>query len=195
MATIETLKELLNQPVRTRLTKENMDKFFSLMTEEHYKAEELIIEEGNVNSNVYILREGIIRGVHNKGCYKETTLYFGQDGDYFISMHSFLENQPSFISVEACCDSIVMKISKEDIVGFARESLNFSNWALENAFGQLFAFEMKRKFITGDAYERYTSLVERRPEIIKNVSLKHIASYLGITQQSLSRLRNPKYKK
>lgn len=194
MATIERLKELLNEPVTFKLPDEDMDSFFALMSERHYMAEEFIITEGTVNDNVYILREGIIRGLFDKDEDRETTIYFGIEGDYFFAMNPFLESTPSQISVQACTDCTVMVISKESLRTLSHQSINFANWALENSLRQILALEMKRKFLKGNAMARYRSLIERRPEIVCNVPLKHIASYLGVTQQSLSRLRSSKYK-
>lgn len=52
--------------------------------------------------------------------------------------------------------------------------------------------ERKRTILAGDASERYDALVRRRPELIQQVPIKALASYLGIAETSLSRLRNPK---
>lgn len=185
---------MLNEPVTFKLPDEDMDSFFALMSERHYMAEEFIITEGTVNDNVYILREGIIRGLFDKDEDRETTIYFGIEGDYFFAMNPFLESTPSQISVQACTDCTVMVISKESLRTLSHQSINFANWALENSLRQILALEMKRKFLKGNAMARYRSLIERRPEIVCNVPLKHIASYLGVTQQSLSRLRSSKYK-
>lgn len=195
MATIEKLRQLLNEPVTYKLPDRDMDLFFDLMTERHYTTDENIITEGVVDSNVYILREGIIRALFDEDEDRETTLYFGVEGDYFFAIGSFLDNTPSHVTVKACCDCTVMVISKESLYKLSRESIHISNWLLENCLRQIWAFEMKRIFLKGDAKARYCSLVERRPEIVSNVPLKHIASYLGVTQQSLSRLRSSKYKR
>ena len=64
-----------------------------------------------------------------------------------------------------------------------------SYWALRYAQGQLFYLEKKDSVINGNAKERFISLIHKRPEIIEKVALKHIASYLGITQPYLSLLK------
>ena len=58
--------------------------------------------------------------------------------------------------------------------------------------GQIWTIERKRTIMAGDASERYDALVRQRPELIQQVPIKAIASYLGIAETSLSRLRNPK---
>lgn len=195
MASIEDLKLLLNGPVAHRLPDEDMDRLFSLMHEEHYAEGEAIIEEGSVNTNVYVLKEGIIRGLFDKGEDRETTIYFGVEGDYFLSTNSFLRDAPSLITLEACCDCSVLVVSRRALMYLYHVSRNFAGWALENCLCQILAYEMKPIRLKGDAYERYNAMTKVRPEITNNVPLKYIASYLGVTQQSLSRLRSPKYKK
>lgn len=193
MATIQELRLLINA-FPYKLSEENLDKLFSVMQEVHYSQDEIIVKEGEVNNNVYIAKEGVFRGFLFQGS-KEVTLYFGIEGDIVASVFSFYRDEPSIVTIEACCDSIVMKVSKEDLNKLISESVEFANWALNVTLEQLYTIEKKRTIIVGDASERYFNLVKNRPELIQKVPLRTIASYLGITQQSLSRLRNPKYKK
>lgn len=65
-------------------------------------------------------------------------------------------------------------------------------WMTEWFLGQIWTIERKRTILAGDASERYDALILRRPELIQQVPIKAIASYLGIAETSLSRLRNPK---
>ena len=68
-------------------------------------------------------------------------------------------------------------------------SHEFARWALSYEQGQLYYLEKKDTVINGDARERYESLLRQRPDILEKVALKHIASYLGITPQYFSRLK------
>lgn len=68
-------------------------------------------------------------------------------------------------------------------------SHDFARWCLINAYMQLAFINKKNSVIQGKACDRYASLVKNRPEIIRNVPLKIIASYLGITPQHLSYIR------
>ena len=88
-----------------------------------------------------------------------------------------------------CCRSRLFKVTKADYDRLIAEDHSFARWCLEYANCQLYYFEMKRNLINGSARERYESLLRNRPEIIRGVPLKIIASYLGITPQYLSKLR------
>jgi CRP-like cAMP-binding protein len=191
MADIAQLKELLS--FEYRMSDENFGKLFSLCEELHFSQDETIVAQGAVDDNIYIVKDGLLRALYFTDN-KENTMYFAFDGDIVTSLASFRSGLPSFIKLESCCDTAVYRISKKDFTGLARESLDFANWILDYAFEQLFALERKKAYISGDALDRYESLVAKRPELLQKVPLRVIASYLGITQQSLSRLRNPKYR-
>jgi len=192
MADIASLKKLVNN-FSYKISEEEVDEFFSYLKEVHYKRNTSIVAAGEMNDNLYIVKDGIIRSFYTKEN-KEITLYFGMDGDFFFSANSFYGGLPSLITIESCGDTELMMISKQDFMNLCYHSVGFANWALDNALGQLWSLEVKSTLIAGDAYDRYYSLVKKRPEILQKVPLKTIASYLGITKHSLSRLRNPKYR-
>jgi len=192
MTDIASLKKLANN-FSYKISEEEIDEFFSYLKEVHYKRNASIVAAGEINDNLYIVKDGIIRSFYTKEN-KERTLYFGMDGDFFFSANSFYRGLPSLITIESCGDTELMMISKQDFMNLCHHSIGFSNWALDNALGQLWSLEVKSTFIAGDAYDRYYSLVKKRPNILQKVPLKIIASYLGITKYSLSRLRNPKYR-
>lgn len=81
-------------------------------------------------------------------------------------------------------------IKQAELEALCHESLTISNLFRTICLEQLYCLERKCKiFGKDDALNRYMSLIKVRPQIVKEVPLKYIASYLGITQQSLSRLR------
>lgn len=96
------------------------------------------------------------------------------------------------ITVEAFLDTVVTAIPMEEFLRAGERSPLFMRWMVEWFLGQIYTIERKRTILTGDASERYDALVRRRPELIQSVPIKTIASYLGIAETSLSRLRNPK---
>lgn len=155
-----------------------------------FRTGEPITRAGDIDPDFYILAEGIMRCWHTEGeGAVERTSYFGLPGTLCVSYHSYLLGQPSPNNHEACCPCTVVRIRKEAVSALVDASPEFARWCLGNAQFQLYFFEMKGRVIQGPARERYESILTRRPEIIKNVPLKIIASYLGITPQYLSKLR------
>lgn len=152
------------------------------------RAGEELISAGNIDTNIYIVVDGVMRNWFWDGGMEKTS-FFCTDGTVFISYHGFAFAIPAPNSWEACCPTRVFMLDRETFMSLIDASHDFSRWFLGNAYMQLAFVEKKSNFIQGKAYDRYMSLVRNRPEIIKNVSLKNIASYLGITPQHLSYIR------
>lgn len=185
---MENIKELLLKECDYPLPDKIMESFLEPKSEIFLKRNEILVMGGMINTNIYVVEEGILRYTYMDGT-REVTFGFALPGTMLISMHSFYGHQPVFYQIEACCTSKVIKISKQHYDKLVVESHDFARWALKMAHGQLYFYERKNHVINGDAKERFLSLVHNRPEIIKNVSLGIIASYLGITQSYLSRLK------
>lgn len=185
---MEELKKLLAQECSFKLSDGLMDKLLEAAKAVELEKNGVLIMEGSVDPNVYILKEGIIRYSYMDGI-KEMTFAFAMPGSMMISMHSFYAHLPAFYQLEACCKSTVLKISQRHFNYLIETYHDFAQWALSYSYAQLFYLEKKDSVVNGDARERFISLCVKRPEIIEKVHMKHIASYLGITRQYLSRLK------
>lgn len=168
--------------------RETVERFLSGGEWRHYESLEDITSAGEVDTNCYVVGSGIIRYAYFNGD-REVTPCFGTPGTMFLSYHSYLFRQGSYYEVQACCPADLFVIPEKHFDRLIEESHPFTQWLLRMAYTQLWLFDMKNSVINGTASERYASLVNRRPEIVENVPLKIIASYLGITPQYLSVLR------
>ncbi len=185
---METLKERLFAECDYRMDDETMDRFIASMSEFELKANEPLIPYGAFDSNIYVLKEGIIRAAFFNG-FKEMTSAFGTPGTMMISYYSFYKDEPSFFKLEACCECSIMKLSKQKFLELMRESHDFAQWIAWMSISQLWLYEKKSAVVNGDAKERFEALIKNRPEIIEKVSMKIIASYIGVTPQYLSKLK------
>ena len=150
---------------------------------------EHIIREGEINKSIYILKSGVLRGYYS-GEDKEVTVWFVIPGEPAFSTWGYIEGRASRLSIEATCDSVALYFSKERIEKLFISTIPLSIWGRK-------LFE--RLLLVSDqsiidlykplAAERYIALADKMPEIIRNVPLKDIAVYLGMTPQSLSRVR------
>lgn len=181
-------KKILADEAPFKLSNETMDKFCSIMKPIKLKKRDILIDSGKVDTNIYIVKSGVIRRLYMDGM-KETTVAFALAGTMIISYHSYCYRQPTYHQFEACCDCEIMVVTKEKFEELVAESHEFARWALNMAQCQLFYNEVKQTVINGDAMERYESLLKNRPEIIQTVSLRIVASYLGVSQSYLSRIR------
>ncbi len=185
---METLRSQLNAECAYRMKDETMDMFLGLMTEVKLKRKQSLIPYGEVDDSVYIVKEGIVRIAYFEG-FKEMTVAFGLPGTLEISYYSFLKGEQSFYKYEACCDTVVMKVTKAQFIDLMKRSHDFAQWVVFLHMEQLFAYEMKRDVVNGDAKERFEALIQNRPEIVEKVSSKIIAQYIGISSEYLSRLK------
>lgn len=184
------LRELIAKESSYTLDVSLTDRLIDMGSIMRMRSGDPITKAGDINPDFYILIDGIMRCWHVEGDgMVERTSYFGLPGTVCISYHSYLLGQPSPNTYEVCCPSTVMRVAKSDYSRLIDESPEFARWCLGNVQFQLYFFERKGRIIQGPARERYESIMKDRPEIVRRVPLKIIASYLGITPQYLSKLR------
>lgn len=188
---LDRLKHLLSAECHYQLADDVMDRFLSGGERLSLKTGEVLIHAGQFDPNIYIVMSGVVRHTFMNG-EAEKTATFALAPTMFTEYHCFYAREESFYQVEACCRSEVLKIPKTHYDRMVAESHEFARWALSMADNQFYYYERKNSVINGDAKERFESLIKNRPEIIDNVQLKVIASYLGITQQYLIKLKNGK---
>lgn len=182
---------LLKDESNHAFNEEVMEKFLGNGTVRNLERGEALINAGDVDRDIYFIVEGITRHWYWNGD-REKTAFFSQSGTMLISYHSYYFNKGSFYSIEACCPTRILCVKKDIYDRFVNEYHDFSNWCLSMAQCQIFFFEMKNRIIAGTAKERYISFLKNRPDILNQVQLKIIASYLDVTPQYLSKLRKMK---
>lgn len=154
----------------------------------HQKGEILIHAE-KTEPYFYIIEEGIARA-YSDGKNQQITFWFGQKGDILFSYNSYINNKPGYENIELLEDCTLYKIKTADLLALYKVNIELANWGRKIAETELIVTEKRlidRLFRT--ATERYYDFSTQTPELIKKVALKHIASYLGVTQVTLSRIR------
>lgn len=153
------------------------------------KKRELIVREGTKNSNLYFIRNGIWRAYYHKDG-EETTIWFASDGEAAFSVWGYVDNAYSLVNIQAMCDSVAYCISRAALNQLFSSSIGLANLGLRLMDHQ---FLQQENWLINSgsprAKERYLNLIKETPELLQYVPLKHIASYLWITPQSLSRIR------
>ncbi len=186
---METLRKQLFAECSYKMKDETMDKFIGLLSEgQTLKEGEALIPYGKFENNLYVLKSGIMRLIYFDGL-QERTFAFALPGTVMISYYSFYMRKPSFFQLEACCESVALKISRDKFLGLIQESGDFAQWILWMSMGQLWYYEMKLSVVNGNAKERFESLMKNRPEIIEKVQAKIVASYIGVTPQYFCTLK------
>lgn len=149
----------------------------------------LLICDGKVERYTYFVIKGFARGFFYKDD-KDVTIWFASVGMSLLSMNAYLYASAGYENVELLEDCKLLRISNEVLNRLFEENLEIANWGRRMSDTEIIRLEklfMERYFMP--AAERYHLLVEREPEILQKTPLRHIASYLGISQVSLSRIR------
>ncbi|WP_312355313.1 Crp/Fnr family transcriptional regulator [Empedobacter sp.] len=148
-----------------------------------------LIDADKVEKKLYFIKKGIVRA-YTIDDGKEITFWFGKEGDLILSTRSYVENKISYETIELMEDCELYEIKSSDIQLFYATNLEIANWGRKLAEIELIKTE--ERFISrqlGTAIDRYKKLLEENPSLINRVQLGYIASYLGISQVTLSRIR------
>jgi CRP-like cAMP-binding protein len=156
----------------------------------HARKYEVLLNAGEVSGHAYFICRGCLRTffLNEKG--EEKTRYIAFENKFVSAFASFITQAPSSECVQALEDSELLKIRRADFYGLVDSDAVFAKLYRESLEqSQVFATWRLETMIGMTAKERYKNLLERMPQVISRLSNKHVASFLGITQESLSRLK------
>lgn len=150
----------------------------------------LLSDHNTLNRNVYFVEKGLLRSFYfEKG--KDITTNFYPENSYLANKDTLFQELPCRNSIEAVEDSTVTYFRYSELEKLCGSSLSIANFS-RNVLGILLANMEQRlnsmQYMT--AKEKYAQLLDKKPDIILRAPLGMIASYLGITQETLSRIRN-----
>jgi len=155
-------------------------------------AKTILLPEGKVSKKMFFIEKGCLRTwVNNDG--KEITTQFFFEEDSVSSIESFRTGQPSLYSIESIEPCILQTLSQKDFQEIIENSPELKKDFEEHLFRRLFQTQLLAfSYLKNNPQKRYKKLIEQFPHIIHRVPQHYIASYLGITSVSLSRIRNRK---
>lgn len=154
------------------------------------KKGDYILAHNKICKHIYFVNEGFVRIFYYKNG-KDITEWFSNKNQFFFSITSYFDELPSNLIIEASEDSEIIFLSKKGLGRLMKSNLEIANLFIELLSGSLI-FSQKRiesiQFET--AKQRYFNLIKVQPTILNKMSLQHISSFLGITQETLSRIRS-----
>lgn len=149
-----------------------------------------LLKEGQVPNEYYCLESGLIRSFATSSEGEEVTTGFFSSNDVVIEVASLFLRTPTKENIHTLTDCVCWKISLDTFQQLFQTIPGFSAWGRDWMSEVLFSTKQRSlSMITDSATERYLTLRKVHPEIIQQAPLKYIASYLGITDSSLSRIR------
>jgi len=144
--------------------------------------------KGNIDTNIYYIESGSVRifVVDND---VEQIVRFGYKGNLIVSLDSFLTGKPTNFFIQAIKKTIVKVITKQHLELFLKSEANKSLWipVLENLILQ--QMEREIDILTNSPKERYLRVLKRSPQLFQEIPHRHIANYLRMSAETLSRLK------
>lgn len=151
---------------------------------------EYLLTERRICRHLYFVQQGALRGYYTLDG-KEITHWFGFEQDFVTSFHSFITQEPAVENIQLLEGSVLWVISKETLTGLFNRYHEIER--LVRIAYEKYYIRLEERFVNAHfktAAERYESLLQQAPHIVERVPLGYIASYLGISQETLSRIRS-----
>lgn len=166
------------------------DKFRHLFKRQEIPAKTILLNEGEIAKQVFYIEQGCLRiCFDNNG--KDITFQFFFESESVSSIESFMTNQPSSFTIESIEPCVIHSISKKDFQSILDISPTIKQQLNEQTFQRLIFYQkLFLSRIKDNPEKRYKELLKNNPEILQRVPQHYIASFLGITSVSLSRIRN-----
>lgn len=186
------MSELLRTHIQKRISisDKELDRCLSFFTVKKIRRRQFFLQEGEVCKNIAYVTKGCMRAYTVDVQGEEHVIQFAVEDWWISDLHSYLTGTPSVYSIDALEDSELLLLEKQ-----TRERL----FVAVPAFERLFRLLMEANYIathrrihnalSTSAAERYLDFLKTYPNLAQRFPQKDIASYLGITPQSLSRIR------
>ncbi len=152
--------------------------------------EKILVSENEIASQMYFINEGCLRAYYIQENGNEATRYISFEGGFATSFSSFISQRPATDNLQAVKKSQLLRISRADFYHLADNNIYFQKIyrrALE--IGMVHNIWRLETLLSMDAKSRYEDLIKAQSHIVQKLPNKIVASYLGISQETLSRLK------
>ena len=180
----ETIRTLIN------ITPEEQQIIYDTMNSLEFEKDEHLVQTGDINGNLFFIHKGLVRFVYTTEDGREFNKSFAAESGFIGCLRSILTQQPCRFSIQALEYTKTLSISAE-----AQKRIwdNIPEWEhLGRVLAERLALkkeEREAEFLLDSAEKRYQRFITENPSLIERIPQYHIASYLGITDVALSRIR------
>lgn len=149
---------------------------------------EFLKVKGSIDTNIYYVESGSLR-IFVLDDYEEQTIRFGYKENLIVALDSFLTGKPSNLFIQAIKKTIIKVVTKQQIQKFLETENNRNLWM--RILEDLVLQQMEREIdiLTNSPKERYKRVLKRSPQLFQEIPNKHIANYLRMSAETLSRLK------
>ncbi len=149
-----------------------------------------ILKYEEICKHIYYVNKGLIRIFYYKNG-KDITEWFADERQFFFSIISYFEQKGSQLIIETLEDSEIIFLSKEGQDALRKVNLEIANLIIQSFTYSLILSQKRMESLQFEsAAKRYQNMLKDHPGIINKAPLQHVASFLGITQETLSRIRS-----
>lgn len=171
------------------LTNDEFDFVLQHFTAKKFKKHQLIIQEGDLVKNDYFLLSGLMHSSHTSAEGKEYILQFAMQGWWITDPQAYHHQTPATLSVSCLEDSETLYITLNNREKLCRELQKMEYFFRKQTTAGYIELQKRTLcLISTTAKHRYENLLEQFPGLIQRVPKSLIASYLGVTRETLSRL-------
>lgn len=182
------MKEIIKSHIN--LTDEIYELFLNFAARKESKKNQILFSPNRVTKKIIFIEKGLLRGYKIIDG-KDYTHHFYFSNWFATDFKSFLTGKPSDIYIETLTETIYYEFNKKDLLNLYKNNHRLEKLGriiAERAY--LSTVEKLSDMQTLDLKQRYESLIKKNPKLFQKVPQKHIASYLGVSEQSLSRTKN-----
>ena len=175
------------------LSPEQEKEFFTCFKMKRYEKGSFLFKQGQICKEIFFIEKGFARNFYYNSSGKEITAWFFAEESVVTAIDSFYYKKETPENCELLEDSVVYVISLNELETLVNQNHDFARIAfyfLLSIVSQANEYIVNLKLQT--AKDKYKSLLSSNPDIFQRASLTHIASFLGITRETLSRLRSEK---
>jgi CRP-like cAMP-binding protein len=174
------------------LSAESMKEYLAAWKHWSVPKDHFLLREHAVADYIYFIEKGVARIYYYKNG-KEITEWLALDEQFFLSITSFFERVPSHLIIQTIEPSSVYGIHHNDFMALADKFHDVERLLRKMVTSSLILSQIRMDSIQFEsAQQRYKRLLEFSPRIVQRVPLTYIASFLGITLETLSRIRSNK---
>ena len=174
------------------LSPESMSSFLQVWKYWPAPKDHLLLREHTISDYIYFIKKGIARIYYHKND-KEITEWIAMDEQFFLSITIFFERRPSHLIIQTLEASEVYGIHHSDLMTLADQHHDVERLLRKMVTASLILSQSRMDSIQFEtAQQRYERLLKSSPHIIQRVPLSYIASFLGVTLETLSRIRSGK---
>lgn len=186
---IEPLLNCISKLVKKPDNKNDILLLENVFKKAYFSKGALIEKENSIAQNLYFISDGYIRTYYHDEGNEITTQVLGKN-NFITSFESFVMHTISNENIQCLTDCEVLYITKSDYTMLNNESTFWASFC-KQLYEKTITFHRQRinDLLTLTAEKRYLKLLEKQPEVIQNVPIQYVASYIGIKPESLSRIR------